>query len=95
MKIMRGCDDESGLFLPEVKAITQMYGMKYICIHNDDEIESVLQEVMQDNASIVCEIKGSINFDEIPKSQTIVNEDGSFQSSKLEYLFPFIDVPRA
>jgi len=47
---------------------------------------------MKDDRPILCEVKVSINFDEIPKSKTIAHKDGTFSSSKLEYLYPFLDI---
>ena len=58
---------------------------------NDNEIDTVLCKLMSDDRACLCEVKGSINFDEIPKSMTVANPDGTFSSSKLENLYPFID----
>ena len=87
-----GCNKESGLLLPKCVDIANTYGLDYYIIKSDDEIEKVLKEVMKDDRPSICEILASINFDEIPKSMTIANADGTFTSSKLEYLYPFIDV---
>lgn len=86
-----GCNEQSGLMLPELKKVAALYGLAYFCIKNDDEIEEVLDEVMRDDTPCLCEVKGSINFDEIPKSMTVANADGTFTSSKLEFLYPYID----
>ena len=45
---------------------------------------------MKDDEPCLCELCASINFDEIPKSMTIANPDGTFTSSKLENLYPFV-----
>ena len=89
---LAGCNMESGLVLPEVRGIAELYHLPYYHIHNDDEIDDVLRNIMSDDSPCMCEIDGSINFDEIPKSRTVVNPDGTFSSSKLEYLYPFIDL---
>ena len=85
-----GCNKESGLVLPRIDAISKLYGLEYYCIHNDQEIDEVLKLAMADDSPCICEIVGSINFDEIPKSMTIANSDGTFSSSKLENLYPFV-----
>lgn len=85
-----GCNAESGLGIPPIENIARAYGLPYYCIHNDEEIEEVLQKVMADDAPALCEIIGSIRFDEIPKSMTIANPDGTFTSSQLENLYPFV-----
>lgn len=85
-----GCNAQSGLGLPAIKAIAQAYQLPYYCIHSNDEIDAVLAQVMADDRPCLCELEGSIQFDEIPKSITIANPDGTFTSSKLENLYPFV-----
>ena len=85
-----GCSRESGLVLPKIKEIAALYHLKYYLIENNDQINSVLSAAMEDDTPCLCEVKGSINFDEIPKSMTIANPDGTFTSSKLENLYPFV-----
>lgn len=85
-----GCNAESGLALPELKRIADAYQLPYFCFTSDAEIEDVLDCVMADDKPCLCEVVGSIFFDEIPKSMTIAHPDGSFSSSKLEYLYPFV-----
>ena len=46
--------------------------------------------VMKDDRPVLCEVVASRYFDEIPKSKTIVQPDGTFSSSKLENLYPFL-----
>lgn len=86
-----GCNAESGLILPKLSEIARLYGLQYFCIHSDEEIDAVLCEIMRDDRPCLCELEGSINFDEIPKSRTVANPDGTFSSSKLENLYPFVD----
>lgn len=86
-----GCTKESGLTFPKLKDVAAMYRLPYFCIHTDDEIDQVLSQVMGDDVPCLCEIEGSIEFDEIPKSVTTVNPDGTFSSCKLENLYPFVD----
>lgn len=87
-----GCAKECGLNFPSIKSIAKAYDLDYFVIRSNDEINMVLDKVMRDDRPALCEVEGSINFDEIPKSKTIVNKDGTFSSSKLEYLYPFIDL---
>lgn len=89
---LAGCNKDSGVEFPSIESIAGVYNLKYYVIKSNNEIDAVLKKVMQDDRPILCEVHGSINFDEIPKSKTIVGEDGTFSSSKLEYLYPFIDL---
>lgn len=85
-----GCTVQSGLAFANIQETARLYGLTYFCIHTDDEIDPVLERVMGDERPCLCEVKGSIQFDEIPKSVTTVNEDGTFSSCRLENLYPFI-----
>jgi len=85
-----GCDPESGLGFATPEAAARAYGLPYFRIENDAQIEGVLDDIMRDDRPCLCEIIGSLQFDEIPKSMTVANEDGTFSSSLLENLYPFL-----
>jgi len=85
-----GCNEESGLRFPLLIDVAKTYGLKYFVLENNQQIDSVLNEVMSDDQPVLCEVLGSINFDEMPKSKTIANPDGTFTSSLLENLYPFV-----
>ena len=86
-----GCNQESGLILPEIKEIASLYHLPFYHIHNDGEIDRILSIIMSDDRPCMCQLDSSIQFDEIPKSVTVANPDGSFSSLKLENLYPFVD----
>ena len=85
-----GCDPQSGLGFAPPEAVAATYGLPYFRIENDGQIASVLTEAMRDDTPCLCEIIGSLQFDEIPKSMTIAHPDGTFSSSLLENLYPFL-----
>lgn len=85
-----GCDADSGLSLPEMRKIAQLYDLPYYRIESDGRIDPVLREIMSNDEPCLCEVCGSIYFDEIPKSMTIAHPDGTFTSSRLENLYPFV-----
>ena len=78
--------------LPEVMlpAVARLYSLPYTRIESNEQIVPVLKVVMADEEPCLCEVCGSVYFDEIPKSMTIANPDGTFTSSKLENLYPFV-----
>lgn len=85
-----GCDPESGLQFPPIKEIAKAYNLPYYEICSNVDVEPVLAQIMQDDKPMICEVVGSLQFDEIPKSMTIIKPDGSFESSRLETLYPFL-----
>lgn len=85
-----GCTPESGLVFPAVEDLAETYKIPYYCITRNEEVEDILRKIMEDDQPVLCEIVGSINFDEIPKSMTVAKSDGTFSSSSLEKLYPFL-----
>lgn len=84
------CNKLTGIQFPNIFDVAKTYGLDYYRIENNEQIDSVLDKVMKDESPVLCEIVSSIYFDEIPKSKTVVNKDGTFSSSKLENLYPFL-----
>ncbi|MDF2609536.1 MAG: thiamine pyrophosphate-binding protein [Lachnospiraceae bacterium] len=89
-KNLAGCTAESGVLLPDIEDIAKAYHINYYKINNADELDQGIQEIMKDDRAIICEVIGDITFEEIPRTQTRVNKDGSLSSSTLEDLYPFI-----
>lgn len=85
-----GCNEDSGLHLADIQKTADLYNLPYYKIENNDQVETVLSQIMSNDEPCLCEVCVSINFDEIPKSMTIANPDGTFTSSKLENLYPFV-----
>lgn len=84
------CGKTSGVFCCDMKKLAALYDLKYDAIHNDGEIEKVLDRVMKDDEPTLCEVFCDYTFDEIPKAMTRINADGTMSSSVLEDLFPFL-----
>ena len=86
-----GCNESSGVFIPNTEKIASAYGIKYFCIKNNSEISEKVSAAMQEKGVVICEIFGSPNFDEIPKCISHVDEKtGKRVSAFLENPFPFI-----
>lgn len=87
---LAGCDRKSRLSFPNIKNIAKTYNLKYFKVTSNKSIDYVIKKIMSTNDACLCEILGDENFDEIPKSITIANNNGTFTSSKLENLYPFV-----
>lgn len=88
---LAGCNPASGVEFPAVADIAKAYHLEYRKIESNESVDQNLKEIMSNDKPYLCEIMGSIHFDEIPKSMTIANKDGTFTSSKLENLYPFVN----
>ena len=64
---------------------------KKALIECDSDIEKVVKEVMAEKGPVLCVVKGSLHFDEIPKCISWVNpETGLRESAALENPYPFL-----
>lgn len=88
---LAGCTAESGVVLPSIMRIAEAYGIPYDCIENSDALEAGVKRVLKDSRPVICEVMGDIRFEEIPRTQTKVHEDGTITSSSMEDLYPFVD----
>lgn len=87
-----GSNEKSGLFMPDLKKISEAYGIPYRSIERNEDIEYVVRWAM-DEMDGVClvDIKGALSFDEIPKCISRVDEKtGQRISAFLENPFPFL-----
>lgn len=85
-----GCDEESGVTLPNLKKVADAYGIAYYCINTKEEIDAIVSQVMSMDEAVICEFIGAITFDEIPKCISSIDESGNRVSALLENPFPFL-----
>lgn len=85
-----GCDEKSGLSMPDMDKIAAAYGFPYVRIASDAEIADGVNKTMSIEGAVLCEVRGDINFDEIPKCISKLNEAGKRVSAALENPYPFL-----
>ncbi len=85
-----GSNPQSGVCMPDLARIAEAYGIPYYRIDRNEEIETVVKQVMAEQGAVICDIRGSLKFDEIPKCISSVNEAGKRVSAYLENPFPFL-----
>lgn len=86
-----GCDEDSGVTMPDLRKVAEAYGIPYYAIKENEEIDAVISKVLGEDGPVICEFVGSITFDEIPKCISYLNEDGKRESAALENPFPFLE----
>lgn len=85
-----GCTEFSGISMPSLEKIALAYGFPYYHIETDEEISETIKAVMESGGAAICEIRGDIDFDEIPKCISSVGADGKITSAALENPYPFL-----
>ena len=86
-----GIGEESGdLSFPEFEKIAKAFGYPYFSAHSNEEMMSVVDEVLSMDGPVFCEIFTDTKQVWEPKSATKRLEDGTLVSPPLEDLAPFL-----
>jgi acetolactate synthase-1/2/3 large subunit len=85
-----GVDTESGISFPNAEKICNAYGIKHVKIQKNIDIDDKINEFMNHNESILCEVVCCIQ-PRCPKLNAKKNDDGTFTNKPLEDLEPFLD----
>lgn len=86
-----GIGPESGdLSFPEFSKLAEAFGFPYYCAHNNDEMKSVVDEVLAKEGFAFCEIFTDTEQVWEPKSSARRLQDGTIVSPPLEDLAPFL-----
>jgi acetolactate synthase-1/2/3 large subunit len=86
-----GTDKNSGVSFPEVKKISDAYGIKYFLISEVNELDATLKEVMMYDGPVICEVICPENQEIIPAVSSMKKEDGTMVSKPIEDMYPFLD----
>ena len=86
-----GSNDKSGLFMPDLEKLAYAYQIPYLKIEKAEDIEEQVKRAMQEEGPVICDIIGSLWFDEIPKCISSVDEKtGKRVSAYLENPYPYL-----
>lgn len=85
-----GSTPDSGVDMPDFGKIANAYGISYFKVEKDEELEETVRRVMEQQGPVICDLAGSLDFDEIPKCISAVDEKtGRRVSAYLENPYPF------
>ena len=84
-----GSDNDSGLSFPSTEKIANAYGIKYISVSKNEDLEKIFKEFLECDEACICEVFSSIQV-RCPKISAIKNDDGTFRNRPLEDLEPFM-----
>lgn len=86
-----GSNEWSGVTMPDLKKISDAYGIPYLKISRQEEIAQKVKTAMEMDGPVICAIQGSLWFDEIPKCISSIDEKtGRRVSACLENPYPFL-----
>lgn len=86
-----GSNRTSGLYMPDLKNIAYAYGISCVCIETEQEILKKVTQTMNTDGPVLCVVRGSLWFDEIPKCISKIDEHtGKRISALLENPYPYL-----
>jgi acetolactate synthase-1/2/3 large subunit len=84
-------DGSCGLSFPNSEKIANAYGIKYISVSKNENVDLIVNEFINHNdgpiiLEVFCCIQGRV-----PRLNAIKNEDGTFTNRPFEDMDPFMD----
>ena len=89
-KSLFGTNAESGLSFPNTEKIANAYGIKYMSIKKNSELNDVFTTFLNSIEAVICEVFCTIQ-QRNPKLSSVKNDDGTFSSRPFEDMEPFLD----
>lgn len=82
------CNVDSGLSLPNISRVAEAYGLKTYQISSNTELQKKVQEVLEFDGPVICEVLTPIELTAIPRQTSYRRKDGQMESRPLEYMNP-------
>ena len=89
-----GADVKSGLSLPNFLRVAKSFGFKTVKIKNEKNLENKLKNIIISKKAVVCEIITPPMQELVPRVQTQMNKDGTFQPAMLDNMYPFLGIEK-
>ena len=83
--------ESSGLSMPDTVKVAEAYGLKTFRIMNKQQLEEQIDNVLNTEGPVLCELMISPDETVSPRTKTIVHEDGTMESYPLEKMWPDVD----
>lgn len=88
---LMGCNEESGISFPDFMKIAEAHRFKGMRLTSHQDLKKHLEEVMDYEGPVLCEIMMDHNQIQAPKSINRRNPDGTMKQTPLEDSYPFLD----
>ncbi len=86
-----GCDQPTGLTVPNLSKIAESYGIKSANIADQRNLRADVRRVLDTPGPVVCDVHVIPDETRAPRLSSAQRPDGSFVSKPLEDLWPFLD----
>ncbi len=88
---LTGCTEDSGLSLPNMKNVSEAFGIYALEVTAEDDLAQMVKCVFEHDGPVVCVVKTDIMQKVLPKQSNYMNEKGQMESRPLQDMFPLLD----
>jgi acetolactate synthase-1/2/3 large subunit len=81
----------SGVSFPDAEKIAKSYGIKFVRVSDNGQLDHILDDALNYNGPVICEIMTPREQLIIPTVASEKKDDGTMVSKPLEDMFPFLD----
>lgn len=85
-----GSDPSSGVSCPDLKKIAHAYGLHYESLHELEDLNKKLKNILEYNGPVICEVFTCTDQQITPSVSSRVLPDGTMVSMPLEDMWPFL-----
>tara|TARA_Y100000310_G_scaffold195674_1_gene195679 strand:- start:6045 stop:7841 length:1797 start_codon:yes stop_codon:yes gene_type:complete len=82
--------ESSGVTLPDFEKVVKSYGLQYRKISDHSNIHQEVEDIMNSEGPIICEIQMLDVHITAPRTSTYKKKNGEFASAPMEDLWPFL-----
>ena len=86
-----GIDGDSGLSFPDFMKLAEAHGIKGVRLTSHQNLKQQLEEIMEHDGPVFCEIMMDTDQMQAPKAINRRNKDGTMRQTPLEDSYPFLD----
>ncbi|NJD76980.1 MAG: thiamine pyrophosphate-binding protein [Candidatus Methanoperedens sp.] len=81
----------SGVSFPDSKKIADAYGIKFVRVSNNSQLDKALDDVLEFDGPVICDIMTPRDQLIIPTVASEKKDDGTMVSKPLEDMYPFLE----
>ena len=85
-----GCDDRTGLSVPDLSKVGASYGIKTAVISDQTNLREEVRKILDTPGPVLCDVHVIADEVRAPRLSSVQRPDGSFVSKPLEDLWPFL-----
>lgn len=86
-----GCTAETGVSFPDFIKVAETFGFEYRHCHSNEEVRDGIDWLLNHSGHLLLEIDQRLDDPVTPKVTSRLKDDGTFETPKLQDMYPFID----